>query len=178
MCAYNKVNGTFASENKLLLNDILRGEWGFDGLVMSDWGATHDRVLGVKSGLDLEMPGDTSVCRKWILDAVESGDLTMEELDLAVSRVLALRARYEGKASGTDPKFEEHNDIAARIAEDSAVLLRNENKTLPIKQGEKIAVIGEMFDKMRYQGSGSSMINSTKVTTPKMAFDSRGVEKI
>ena len=88
MCAYNRINGTFCSENKWLLTDVLRSEWGFDGVVMTDWGAVHDRVAGLKAGLDLEMPGDTAICRRWILDAIEDGTLTMEELDKACRNIL------------------------------------------------------------------------------------------
>ena len=88
MCAYNKVNGEYCSQNKTLLTDILRGEWGFDGLVMTDWGAMHDRVAGLKAGLDLEMPGDTAVCRKWIADGLKNGTLSQEDLDKAVANVL------------------------------------------------------------------------------------------
>ena len=90
MCAYNKINGEYCCQNKWLLTDLLRNEWGFDGLVMSDWGATHDRVKGVQSGLDIEMPGDTAICRKWIADALSNGEMTEAELDTAVERVLQL----------------------------------------------------------------------------------------
>ncbi len=94
MCAYNKINGTFCSENKWLLTDVLRDEWGFDGLVMTDWGAIHDRVKALQSGLDLEMPGDTAICRKWILDSIKDGSLSTEDLDKAVGNVLNLFDKF------------------------------------------------------------------------------------
>ncbi|MBP5766311.1 MAG: glycoside hydrolase family 3 protein, partial [Clostridia bacterium] len=94
MCAYNQINGVFCSENRWLLTDVLRKEWGFNGLVMTDWGATHDREEGLKAGLDLEMPGDTAICRKWILDAINCGSLDMADLDRAVENVLDLVGKY------------------------------------------------------------------------------------
>ena len=87
MCAYNRINGTYCSENRWLLTDVLRKEWGFDGVVMTDWGAMHDRVKSLKAGLDLEMPGDTAICRRWILDAVQSGKLSMNTLDQSVRNI-------------------------------------------------------------------------------------------
>ena len=177
MCAYNKVNGVYCSENKRLLSDVLRKEWGYDGLVMSDWGATHDRVKGIKSGLDLEMPGDTPACRKWIKDAIESGELSTEELDKAVKNVLTLINRYEGNEKGKDISWEEHDALSAGIAEDCAVLLKNDG-TLPLDQNEKLLIVGDLFEKMRYQGSGSSMINPTSLTTSKDAFDRSNVNYV
>lgn len=173
MCAYNKVNGEYCSQNKTLLTDILRGEWGFDGLVMTDWGAMHDRVAGLKAGLDLEMPGDTAVCRKWIADGLKNGTLSQEDLDKAVANVLRLVEKY-CKAMPDDCDFDANDVLACRIAEDCAVLLKNDG-ILPLKEGEKVFVCGDLFEKMRYQGAGSSMINPTKVTSPKAAFEEMGV---
>ncbi len=173
MCAYNKVNGEYCSQNKTLLTDILRGEWGFDGLVMTDWGAMHDRVAGLKAGLDLEMPGDTAVCRKWIADGLKNGTLSQEDLDKAVANVLQLVEKY-CKAMPDDCDFDANDALACRIAEDCAVLLKNDG-ILPLKEGEKVFVCGDLFEKMRYQGAGSSMINPTKVTSPKAAFEEMGV---
>lgn len=175
MCAYNKINGEYCCENKWLLTDVLRNEWGFDGVVMSDWGATHDRVKGVSAGLDLEMPGDTDICRKWIIDAAKSGTLKMEALDKAVENILRLVQRYENNQKGIDVDWEAHNALAAEIAEDCAVLLKNDG-VLPLDKDESVLVIGDLFDKMRYQGAGSSMINPTYLTTPKTAFDKQKVE--
>ena len=174
MCAYNKINGAYCCENKWLLTDVLRKEWGFDGAVMSDWGATHDRVKGVKAGLDLDMPGDTAICRKWIIDAAKNGTLKEEELDKAVENVLRLAQRYENNPTGTEVDGQAHNALAAEIAEDCAVLLKNDG-ILPLAAGEKLLVVGDLFEKMRYQGAGSSMINPTYLTTPKTAFEHKKV---
>ena len=175
MCAYNAINGTFCSENEWLLTDVLRKEWGFDGLVMTDWGATHDRVASLKAGLDLEMPGNTAYCRDVILKALEDGSLDMQTLDKAVENVLRLVERYAVGAEQKDADFEAHHALAAEIAADCAVLLKNDG-TLPLKaDGGKLLVVGEMFAKMRYQGAGSSMINPTKLTSPKQAFDEKGI---
>lgn len=175
MCAYNKINGEYCCENKWLLTDVLRNEWGFDGVVMSDWGATHDRVKGVSAGLDLEMPGDTDICRKWIIDSVKDGTLKIEDLDKAVENILRLVQRYENNPKGVDVDWEAHNALAADIAEDCAVLLKNDG-VLPLDKNESVLVVGDLFDKMRYQGAGSSMINPTYLTTPKTAFDKQKVE--
>ena len=174
MCAYNQIDGTFCSENRWLLTDVLRREWGFDGAVMTDWGAIHKRVEGLQAGLDLEMPGDTAICRKWILDSVADGSLSMSRLDDAVRNVLRLAARYENNPKGIKADFAAHNALAAEIAEDCAVLLKNDG-ILPLKKEEKYLVTGDLFIKMRYQGAGSSMINPTVVTTPKDAFDEKNV---
>lgn len=174
MCAYNKINGEYCCENKWLLTDALRREWGYDGLVMSDWGATHHRVKGVAAGLDLEMPGDTAICRKWIIDSVKDGTLKTEDLDKAVENVLRLVQRYVKNSKGADVDWEAHNALAAEIAEDCAVLLKNDG-VLPLDKSERVLVVGDLFDKMRYQGAGSSMINPTFLTTPKTAFDKQKV---
>ena len=174
MCAYNKINGEYCCQNKWLLTDTLRDEWGFDGLVMSDWGATHDRVKGVASGLDLEMPGDTAICRKWLMDAIQNKTLKEEDLDKGVKNVLRLVNRYEGNEKGKEVDWKKHNELALEIALDSAVLLKNEN-VLPLKEEDKLFVTGDLFTKMRYQGSGSSMINPSFLSTPKSAFDEQKV---
>lgn len=174
MCAYNKINGEYCCENKWLLTDVLRKEWGFDGLVMTDWGAMHDRIKSLQMGLDLEMPGDTAICRKWILDGVKSGKLAMRDLDKAVENVLVLIEKYAKKLVD-NCDFEENDRIACEVAEDSAVLLKNDG-ILPLDIKEKWFVCGDLFEKMRYQGAGSSMINPTKLTSPKTAFDNMGVQ--
>ena len=174
MCAYNAINGTFCSENEWLLTDILRKEWGFDGLVMTDWGATHDRVASLKAGLDLEMPGDTEYCRRQIMAGLEDGSLPMEALDKAVENVLKLVEKYAVSPEKKPADFEAHHALAAEIAADCAVLLKNDG-TLPLTGKEKLLVVGEMFEKMRYQGAGSSMINPTKTTSPKEAFELKGI---
>ena len=174
MCAYNKINGTYCCQNKWLLSGVLRNEWGFDGLVMTDWGATHDRIKMLQAGLDLEMPGDTDICRKWIIDGIKSGELTEETLDKAVENVLKLAYKHEErKIEQTD--FAAHDFLAEEIAEDCAVLMKNDG-TLPLSVGKEYFIAGELFEKMRYQGSGSSMINPWRLTAPKTAFDNAGVK--
>ena len=174
MCAYNKINGTYCSQNKWLLTDVLRKEWGFDGLVMTDWGATHDRIAMLQAGLDLEMPGDTGICRKWIVDGIKSGELAEETLDKAVENVLRLVYKHAGqKTERAD--FATHDLLAEEIAEDCAVLMKNDGM-LPLSAEKTYFVAGELFEKMRYQGSGSSMINPTFLTTPRNAFDNAGIK--
>ena len=173
MCAYNKINGTYCSQNKWLLTDVLRDEWGFDGAVMTDWGAMHDRRAALLAGLDIEMPGDTTVCRGQIYDSLHDSAVKAA-LDRSAGRVLDLADRFSS-AEKCKADFDAHNELAARLAEDSAVLLKNDG-SLPLSGNEKLCVIGELFEKMRYQGAGSSMINATRITSPKNAFDERGVE--
>ena len=174
MCAYNKINGVYCSENNWLLNDVLRKDWGFKGLVMSDWGTTHDRVLGVKSGLDLEMPGDTPICRKWVFVAVKNGKLTDEELNEAVKNVLTLVEKHADDKKVDNIDFDTHHELAKDIAVEGAVLLKNDGN-LPLKKDESLLVVGEMFDHMRYQGAGSSLISPSKHSSIKDVFDQNNV---
>ena len=174
MCAYNKINGTHCSENKWLLTDVLRKEWGFDGLVMTDWGATHDRLAGVRAGLDLDMPGGIWENRKAIIDAAKSGTLPMDALDQAAGNVLTLIAQCHPtaeKPTDMDALLERHNALAVDIATDCAVLLKNDG-VLPLNGTEKLLVVGDLFEKMRYQGAGSSGLTPAHLTSPKAAFDS------
>ncbi len=175
MCAYNKVNGKYASENPELLNGVLRDDWGFEGLVMSDWGAVNDRVEGLKAGLDLEMPGDIGHNRQVIVDAVNNGTLSIDVVDQAVRRVLNMIYNTSLVEGEVPAKFNEHAELAKEIAVDSAVLLKNKDNILPLEEGRKYLVIGEMFEKMRYQGAGSSLLRPYKLTTPKQAFDDNKV---
>ena len=177
MCAYNQINGTYCSENKWLLTDVLRGEWGFDGVVMSDWGAVRDRVLGLKAGMDLEMPGDTDICRRWILDAVADGSLPLTELDKACRNILKWIDKYCLPSDPTTVDWDAHHTLAAEIAADCAVLLKNDG-VLPLSGTEKLHLTGELFETMRYQGSGSSMIRPPQVTTPKDALEARGIKSV
>ena len=177
MCAYNQINGVFCSENKWLLTDVLRSDWGFDGLVMTDWGAIKDRVAALKAGLDLEMPGDAAICRKWILDGIEDGTLPMEDLDKAARNVLRLVDAWVRPADGTPIDFDAHHALAAELAADCAVLMKNDG-ALPLKAGAKLHIAGELFENMRYQGAGSSMINPARLTTPKEAFAERGLTSV
>ena len=175
MCAYNQVNGTFCSENKWLLTDILRDEWGYEGVVISDWGAMHDRVPSLNAGLDLEMPGDTAICRKWILDGIEDGSLPMEKLDRACRNILRWVKRCAIPADPTPVDFEAHHALAAEIAADCAVLMKNDG-ALPLNGSEKLHIAGGLFGQMRYQGAGSSAINPTMLTTPQDAFEAHGIK--
>lgn len=175
MCAYNRVNGKYASENNGLLNGVLRDDWGYEGLVMSDWGAVNDRVEGLKCGLDLEMPGDIGHNRQVIIDAVKTGDLSMEVLDTAVRRVLEIVSRGTDLKPIPDGKFLSHADLAKQISLEGAVLMKNEGRALPLDEKDIYLVVGDMFERMRYQGAGSSLLRPYKLTTPKEAFDSHGV---
>lgn len=174
MGAYNKINGVHCSENNWLLNEVLRKEWGFDGLVMSDWGTTHDRILGVKSGLDLEMPGDTPICRKWLFDAVNNGELSMDELDIAVRRVLALVEKHINDKKSDSVDWDAHHELAKDIAVEGAVLLKKDGN-LPLNKDESLLVVGEMFEHMRYQGAGSSLITPSKHSSIKEVFDENNI---
>ncbi len=174
MCAYNQINGIYCSDNKWLLTDVLRNEWGFNGIVMTDWGAMHNRVESLKAGLDLETPGDTAICRKWLLDGVKDGSLDIKHLDKAVVNILKLIDKYANTKKAETVDWDKHHALAAEIAEDSAVLMKNDG-SLPLSKNEKLLIVGDLFDKMRYQGAGSSMINPYRLTTPKNAFDENGV---
>ena len=166
MCSYNRINGVFSSENKRLLTDILRDEWGFDGLVMSDWGAVNDRVEGIKAGLDLEMPTSYEKNDRLIIEAVKSGRLNESELDKCVRRILEMIDRYlENAEPETLWDMNRHHELARRIESECIVLLKNENEVLPLNKNKKIAFIGKFAETPRYQGGGSSHINSFKVTS-------------
>lgn len=166
MCSYNRINGTFAAESKRLLTDILRDEWGFDGYVMSDWGATTaDRVKCLEAGMELEMPGKNAANDKQIVDAVNNGTLDIKVLDTAVERILNIVLKYtENKQSETKIDFEADHEEARKIADESMVLLKNDG-ILPLKRSQKLAFIGKFAETPRFQGGGSSHVNSYKVTS-------------
>ena len=164
MCSYNRINGTYASENKWLLTDVLRDEWGYDGLVMSDWGAVSDRIKGIAAGLDLEMPGSGGVNDARIVEAVETGKLAEEDLDKAVRNVLNLIEKYHSKKREEVFDREKDHEIAVHAEEESIVLLKNED-VLPIKADEKIAIIGGFAENPRFQGGGSSHINAHNIVS-------------
>lgn len=177
MCSYNRINGVYSSENRYLLTEILRGEWGYEGLVVSDWGAVHDRALGVAAGLDLEMPGCGGINDAKILQAVKEGTLSVSELDAAAARVTELLLTgSERKQPGYRYSKEAHHDLAVRAAEESAVLLKNEKQVLPGKVGQCAAVIGAFAKNPRYQGAGSSKINPVRIDTPWDALTAAGVQ--
>lgn len=166
MCSYNAINGVLSSQNYRLLTQILRHEWGFTGLVMSDWGAVADNIAALKAGLDLEMPGNGDYSVKQIIAAVKSGELEESVLDTAVLRVLQLVEKYHiGTTSGEYDKEEQHA-FARQMAADSMVSLKNEQQVLPLKATDKVAIIGELAQKPRYQGGGSSHVNPYKLVTP------------
>ena len=164
MCSYNQINGTFASENKWLLTDVLRNDWGFEGYVMSDWGAVNDRVKGLESGLELEMPGSNGTNDALIIEAVKNGALKEEVLDQAVERILNIIYKYADHRTPQEFTMEKDHEEARRIAEESMVLLKNDEQILPLKASEKIAFIGGFAKKPRFQGGGSSHINCFKIT--------------
>ncbi len=164
MCCYNKINGVYGSENEQLLNGILRDKWGFEGVVMSDWGAVHDRVLGVKSGLDLEMPGNDGYNDKKIVQAVKDGILSKESVAKAATNVVALILKsMENKKSKMEYDVKFHHDLAVKAAVESAVLLKNVGQLLPVSKEKKIAIIGQFAKKPRYQGAGSSRMHPIQV---------------
>ncbi|MEV0341814.1 glycoside hydrolase family 3 C-terminal domain-containing protein [Nocardia sp. NPDC050713] len=160
MCAYNKINGVYSSENHWLLTDVLRGEWGFGGAVISDWGAVHDPVAAVRAGLDLEMPATGGRSVRQLTQAVEAGKLAEADLNRSVERVLGL-AKYGGGAPGS-VDHDEHHRLAREAAASSAVLLMNEG-ALPLAADTRVAVIGEFARTPRFQGGGSSHVNATRV---------------
>lgn len=165
MCSYNKINGTYAAENYKYLTETLRDQWGFDGYVMSDWGAVNNRVEDLKAGLDLEMPSSEGANDKLIAGAVESGEMSGEVLDTAVERILNIVFRYEENRdkSAVFDKDKDH-ELARKVAEETIVLLKNE-EVLPLSVQDEIAFIGKYAMKPRYQGGGSSHINSHKITS-------------
>ncbi len=165
MCSYNRINGVFASENHWLLTEVLRDEWGFDGYVVSDWGAVADRVEGIKAGLDLEMPASGGINDAKIVKAVQEGKLDEKLVDLCCERILNIVFRFTENARPDTPwdKEAQHKQ-AADIAAECIVLLKNEDEILPLSKEDDIAFIGEFAEKPRFQGGGSSHINCFKVT--------------
>lgn len=161
MCSYNRINGTYSCENSWLLNKVLRDEWGFKGLVMTDWGAMNNRVEAIKAGLDLEMPSSHGETDKLIVAAVKDGRLKEEVLDKAVKRVLELADKSVTNKKQNTYNKEEHHSLVKNTAINSAVLLKN-NGILPLSGNEKIAIIGKFADVPRIQGGGSSHINCFK----------------
>lgn len=165
MCAYNLLNGTYCSDNKYLLTDVLRHEWGFDGTVMTDWGAMNNRVEAFKAGLDLEMPGSGGFFDEEVLDSVLNGELSEDLINQSVDRILSLIiSATNNKKENYKYNIEEHHQIARKIAAGSAVLLKNDNNILPIDKNKKVAIIGSLAKNFRYQGAGSSKITPHKIS--------------
>lgn len=173
MCSYNRINGVYASEDPWLLTQVLREEWGFKGLVMSDWGAVSDRVKGLAAGMDLEMPGGNGSNDQQIVEAVRSGRLPQEQLDQAVERILNLVFRHGDNRRKESFDREADRQKAADIARQCMVLLKNQ-QVLPLKQEERVAFIGGFAKTPRYQGGGSSHINAHRVTSPLSLADVYG----
>ena len=165
MSSYNLVNGTYANENKHLLMEILRGEWGFDGAVITDWGGSNDHALGVKNGSTLEMPAPGGDSVRELLAAVESGKISESDIDARLSELLPPVFDTKAALDAAPREFDAaaHHALARRAAEESLVLLRNEGSLLPLAAGSKVAVLGDFAKNPRYQGAGSSMVNSTQV---------------
>ncbi len=163
MCSYNKINGTYSSENKWLLTDVLRNEWGFDGAVMTDWGACNDHVEGVAAGLELEMPRSGDADDRNLAEAVRAGRLDERVLDQAVERMLTLIDRcVTHHRDGEEFDRGQQHHLARKIARESMVLLKNEENLLPIRGSKRVAFIGLFAKKPRYQGGGSSHINAAE----------------
>ena len=165
MSSYNLVNGEYANENQHILNEILRKEWKYKGVVVSDWGGVNDRVEGLKASNELEMPSSNGDTPKEIVEAVKSGYLNENILNECVDRLLTLVFNTEEAFVKNEKGFdlEAHHLLAQECAEESLVLLKNENNALPLKQQEKVAIIGDFAKKARYQGAGSSVVNPTKL---------------
>ncbi len=166
MSSYNRINGVYANENRHLLQEILRDEWGFDGFVVSDWGGSNDHVEGVRAGSHLEMPTTGGDSDLELIDAVKSGRISQELLDRRVDELLDVILSTAGAVKPLEGKpfdVEKHHVMAAKASEQSIVLLKNENNLLPLKRGAKVAVIGEFAQKARYQGAGSSVVNPTRL---------------
>ncbi|MFS8352442.1 glycoside hydrolase family 3 C-terminal domain-containing protein [Bacillus nitratireducens] len=164
MSAYNKINGEYASENNYLLNDILKDEWGFEGFVVSDWGAVNERVASLANGLELEMPSSFGIGEKKIVDAVNGGELSVEKLDQSVERLLNIIFKaVDNQLENAVYSKDAHHQLAREVASESMVMLKNEDSILPLKKEGTVAIIGEFAKQPRYQGGGSSHINPTKL---------------
>lgn len=164
MCSYNRVNGTYASEDPWLLREVLRGDWGYEGATITDWGACNDHAAGVKAGMDIEMPSLTTAHDEELVRAVREGRVSEEAVDEAAGRVLRLIEKYsEGLPEAGPYTLDEHHHLARRIARETMVLLKNDRGLLPLSGGRQVAFIGEFAMRPRYQGGGSSHINAYKV---------------
>ncbi|MFF3371995.1 glycoside hydrolase family 3 C-terminal domain-containing protein [Streptomyces sp. NPDC002680] len=166
MCAYNKVNGTYAAESRWLLTQVLREEWGFDGLVVSDWGAVNNRVAALLAGTDLEMPGTHRDTDAEVAAAVRSGELDEAVVDTAVARLRGLAERVRAPADPVTVDVDAHHRLAREVAADCLVLLKNHQQALPLAPTGDVAVIGEFASAPRFQGGGSSHVRATRVDSP------------
>lgn len=179
MAAYNKVNGTYATENEYLLTEILRKEWDFDGIVVSDWGAVNERAASLAAGLELDMPGNGGYSDQKIVDAVRSGELSEELLNQAVERLLTITFKaVDNQKENAAFDQTEHHQLARKAAAECMVLLKNDDNILPLKKQGRVAVIGEMAYKPRYQGGGSSHIVPTRIDQPLQELKALSGEKV
>lgn len=180
MSAYNCINGTYANENRHLLMDILRGEWGFDGAVVTDWGGSNDHALGVKNGSTLEMPAPGGDAVRELLSAVNSGRIAESDVDARVDELLELvlcgHKAVQDHSRSFDPQA--HHALARQAAAESAVLLKNQDHLLPLSKGTKVALIGDFAALPRYQGAGSSAVNALQVDTTREMIDRSGLQCI
>lgn len=176
MNSYNRLNGTYAAENKWLLTDVLRDDWGYEGVVITDWGAENERVPGLIAGQEIEMPTSSGIGTKLIIDAVNNGELDEAILDAAVDKIIELTKKAEPVLGGTYTyDSDEHHNIAREIASQCMVLMKNDNNLLPLKKDAKVALIGEMAHTPRYQGAGSSLINPIRLDNAYQTMKDMGI---
>lgn len=179
MNAYNRINGVYASQNEWLQEKVLRDEWGFEGLIVTDWGASVDRIPGLKYGTDLEMPSSGTLNTKKIVDAVNNGELDEAVLDKRVDAIVDLIVKSKPALEQKHTyDIDAHHKLAQKVAEGSMVLLKNDDAVLPLKAGQKVAVIGEMAKSPRFQGAGSSVINPTKLDNAYEELTKLGVDVV
>ncbi|MDD6620274.1 MAG: glycoside hydrolase family 3 C-terminal domain-containing protein, partial [Eubacteriales bacterium] len=179
MNSYNRINGVYASQNEWLQEKVLRDEWGFEGLIVTDWGASVDRIPGLKNGTDLEMPSSGGLNTKRIIEAVKNGTLDESVLDKRVDNVVDLIVKSKPALEKKHTfDVEAHHKLAQKVAEGSMVLLKNDGAVLPLKKGQKVAVIGEMAKAPRFQGAGSSVINPTKLDNAYDEMKKLGVDMV
>ena len=176
MNSYNRVNGTYAAENKWLLTDVLRDDFGFEGVVITDWGAENERVPGLIAGQEIEMPTSSGIGTKLIIDAVNDGTLDVAILDAAVDKIIDMSKRAEKVFGDYTYDSDAHHQLAREIAGQCMVLMKNDNNILPLKKDAKIAVIGEMAHTPRYQGAGSSLINPIKLDSAYSTLKEMGAD--
>ena len=174
MSSYNLVNGTHAHENRHLLTEILRDEWGFDGMVVSDWGGCTDAVGAVRAGGSLEMPAPGLEDARRIVAAVEAGTLDASDVYARAQEVVNVASASAGLPAPTPYDVDEHHKLATRIASEAITLLRNEDDLLPLSAGTRVALIGDLADTPRFQGSGSSQVNPTRVEAPRELLEAQG----
>ena len=180
MSSYNMINGAYANENMHLMRDILRDEWDFEGVVVTDWGGSNDRVAGLVAGNELEMPTTAGETNKEIIQAVRNGKIKEEVLDENVNRLLDLIFTTEEVYKNPQKDFDikKHDQFAQKVAEESIVLLKNVDNILPLKKGRKVAVIGDFAETSRYQGAGSSIVNPTQLHNTLECLDESGIDSI